>query len=61
MCKVAPDVKTIIGLFVATSIVAAIANLVPREPMHHGWDWPWHDWRHSPAGSVVDSSNTVGQ
>jgi hypothetical protein len=25
----------------------AIAAAVPRGPMNHGWDWPWHDWWHS--------------
>lgn len=61
MRKLVPGIKMVIGLSVAAIIVVAIASLVQRRPMHHGWDWPWHDWWHSQAGSMVGSSNTVGR
>ncbi len=61
MRKFAPGIKIAIGLFAAAIIVVAIASLVPRGPMHHGWDWPWHDWWHSQTGSAVGLSGSVGR
>lgn len=59
MRKFTPHIKMITGLFIAAIIVATIASLIPRGPMHHGWDWPWHDWWHSQAGSAVGFSSKV--
>jgi hypothetical protein len=41
MSKMAFRIAAVLALLVA------IAGAVPRGPMNHGWDWPWHDWWHS--------------
>jgi len=39
--------KLVLGIAAAAALMVAVAAWVPRGPMNHGWDWPWHDWWHS--------------
>ena len=39
--------KSARAVVAALALLLAAAVLVPRGPMGHGWDWPWHDWYHS--------------
>lgn len=36
-----------LGVAVVTAVIIVLAASIPRGPMNHGWDWPWHDWWHS--------------
>ena len=45
--------KIALGVAAATIVlVTTVAASVPRGPMNHGWDWPWHDWWHSRPARV---------
>ena len=57
--------KLVVGIGVGMAVVywlaaagtlAVMAGWVPRGPMNHGWDWPWHDWWHSQS-----AHNGLGQ
>jgi len=37
----------IFGIAAALALLVAIAAWIPRGPMNHGRDSPWHDWWHS--------------
>lgn len=53
MRKFAPRIIAFVALLVIALVLAAMTGLIPRGPMHHGWDWPWHDWWHSQTGSTA--------
>jgi hypothetical protein len=44
MRKVVPGITATVALLAAAALLVAIAAWVPRGPINHGWDWPWHDW-----------------
>ncbi len=39
--------RLVLGVAAAIAVIVALAVWMPRGPMNHGWDWPWHDWWHS--------------
>jgi hypothetical protein len=47
MRKFALGITATVVLLVAAVLLAVVTGWVPRGPMNHGWDWPWHDWWHS--------------
>lgn len=52
MHRVALRITAAVAVIVVAALLAVVTGLVPRGPMNHGWDWPWHDWWHSgPAQS----------
>jgi hypothetical protein len=50
MRKIALGITATVALLVAAVLLAVVTGWVPRGPMNHGWDWPWHDWWHSRLG-----------
>jgi len=47
MRKIALGITATVAVLVAAVLLAVVTGWVPRGPMDHGWDWPWHDWWHS--------------
>lgn len=47
MRKIALIITVTVALLVAAVLLAIVTGWVPRGPMNHGWDWPWHDRWHS--------------
>lgn len=47
MREVALGITATIALLMAAVLLVVVTGWVPRGPMDHGWDWPWHDWWHS--------------
>ena len=47
MRKIVLGFTAIIIVLAAAVLLAVVTGWVPRGPMNHGWDWPWHDWWHS--------------
>jgi hypothetical protein len=47
MRKVALGITATVTLLGAAVLLVVVTGWVPRGPMNHGWDWPWHDWWHS--------------
>ncbi|CAM5204562.1 HAE1 family hydrophobic/amphiphilic exporter-1 OS=Castellaniella defragrans OX=75697 GN=HNR28_001219 PE=4 SV=1 [Castellaniella defragrans] len=47
MRKIALGITATVALLVAAVLLAVVTGWVPRGPMNHRWDWPWHDWWHS--------------
>jgi len=47
MRKIVLGITAAAALLVAAVLLAVVTGWVPRGPMNHGWDWPWHDWWHS--------------
>lgn len=47
MRKVALGITATVALLGAAVLLVVVTGWVPRGPMNHGWDWPWHDWWHS--------------
>lgn len=71
MRKIALGIKTTAALLIAAVVLAIVAGWVPRGPMNHGWDWPWHDWwhsqpqssqirQHAPAADHIQMAGSIG-
>lgn len=51
MSKVTLRIAAAIGFLVVACALTVMTGWIPRGPMNHGWDWPWHDWWHSQSQS----------
>lgn len=56
MRKVALGITTTVALLVAVVLPGVVTGWMPRGPMNHGWDWPWHDWWHSAGAELALSA-----